>query len=106
MKANEFIKDCTKTCSNESDWKVQQDNMRINYYRPWVTPEQALRAVELAKKEAIQELLKDSIEATVMVDAGGYPYISKNIELYDYDNDTPLAKEGDKVAIVIVKQKS
>ena len=40
------------------------------------------------------------VECTVHVDAGGYPYIG-NIELYDYENDKPLAKAGDKVKVII-----
>ena len=43
-----------------------------------------------------------SREVEVKVDAGGYPYINE-IELYDYDNDKPLAKKGDKVRIQITK---
>ena len=43
-----------------------------------------------------------SREAEVKEDAGGYPYINE-IELYDYDNDKPLAKKGDKVRIQITK---
>lgn len=43
-----------------------------------------------------------SVEHTVRVDAGGYPYIPQ-IELYDYEEDIPLAKEGDKVKVVIMK---
>ena len=41
-------------------------------------------------------------EVEVKEDAGGYPYINE-IELYDYDNDKPLAKKGDKVRIQITK---
>lgn len=43
------------------------------------------------------------IERTVKVDAGGYPYIDcQSIELYDYDKDKPLAKEGQKVKVIII----
>ena len=47
------------------------------------------------------ELTKDAIEREVKVDAGGYPYIDAT-ELYDYANDRPLAKAGDKVKIIIL----
>ena len=50
-----------------------------------------------------EKITKDAIDATVKVDAGGYPYIDATIEMYDYDNDFPLAKEGDKVKIIVVK---
>ena len=43
-----------------------------------------------------------SREVEVKEDAGGYPYINE-IELYDYDNDKPLAKKGDKIRIQITK---
>lgn len=44
------------------------------------------------------------IERTVTIDAGGYPRIDiSSIELYDYQEDKPLAKEGDKIKIIILK---
>ena len=46
----------------------------------------------------------DDIEREVKEDAGGYPYIDAT-ELYDYDNDKPLAKAGDKVKVVFIKDK-
>ena len=46
----------------------------------------------------------DAIEREVKEDEGGYPYIDAT-ELYDYDNDKPLAKAGDKVKVLIVKDK-
>lgn len=50
-----------------------------------------------------QQMMEDTIETTVKVDAGGYPYIP-SMELYDYTEDKPLAKEGDKVKLVIIKE--
>lgn len=49
-----------------------------------------------------QQMMKDAIEREVKVDAGGYPYIDST-ELYDYDNDKPLAKAGDKVKVMFIK---
>ena len=46
----------------------------------------------------------DTIEREVKEDAGGYPYIDAT-ELYDYDNDKPLAKAGDKIKVVFIKDK-
>ena len=51
-----------------------------------------------------KQMMKDAIERVVKVDAGGYPYIDGTIELYDYSEDKPLAKAGDKVKIIIVKE--
>jgi len=50
-----------------------------------------------------EQMLKDAVERVVKVDAGGYPYIDA-MELYDYEKDKPLAKAGDKVKIIIVKE--
>lgn len=43
-------------------------------------------------------------EVEVKEDAGGYPYIDKHFELYDYDKDEPLFKAGDKVVVQIRKK--
>jgi hypothetical protein len=50
-----------------------------------------------------QQMMQDAIEREVKVDAGGYPYIEAT-ELYDYENEKPLAKEGDKIKIIIIKE--
>lgn len=63
----------------------------------------ALRAIEYAKREAKQQMLAKAVDATVHIDAGGYPYIPQ-LELYDYDKDIPLAKEGEKVKVIVIKE--
>ena len=50
-----------------------------------------------------EQMMAKAIDVEVKVDAGGYPYIPQ-IELYDYDNDVPFAKEGDKYKVVLVKE--
>ena len=50
-----------------------------------------------------EKILNNAIEREVKVDAGGYPYIDVT-ELYDYDKDKPLAKEGDKVKLIIIME--
>lgn len=50
-----------------------------------------------------EQIMKDATDVTVHIDAGGYPYIPQ-MELYDYDNDVPLAKEGDKYKVVLIKE--
>ena len=57
----------------------------------------------LEEKEKNKQIMKDAIERIVKVDAGGYPYIDVT-ELYDYDSEKPLAKEGDKVKLIIIKE--
>jgi hypothetical protein len=50
-----------------------------------------------------QQMTAKAIDVEVKVDAGGYPYIDKTIELYDYDKDIPLAKAGEKVKVLVIK---
>lgn len=50
-----------------------------------------------------KQMMAEAIDVEVKVDAGCYPYIPQ-IELYDYDKDVPLAKEGDKYKVVFIKE--
>ena len=50
-----------------------------------------------------ERILNNATEREVKVDVCGYPYIDFT-ELYDYDKDIPLAKEGDKVKLVIIEE--
>ena len=59
-------------------------------------------AVRVAKWQMAQ-MMANAIDVEVKVDAGGYPYIPQ-MELYDYDKDVPLAKEGDKYNVVLIKE--
>lgn len=45
-KAEKFIQDYTRKCSNECWWYAQGS------YYSWLTPDQARRAVEIAREEA------------------------------------------------------
>ena len=49
------------------------------------------------------QMIKDATDVTIHVDAGGFPYIPQ-MELYDYDKDIHLAKEGDKYKVVLIKE--
>lgn len=60
-----------------------------------------LDAIEFGAKWKEQQMMTKAIVREVKVDAGGYPYIDTT-ELYDYDKDMPLAKEGDKVKVIIL----
>ena len=55
MKAEQFIKDYTNHCSNEM---VFEDGSGSHLYEPWLTPEQALRAVEIEREELIDKAFK------------------------------------------------
>lgn len=50
-KAEEFIRDCTSRCSNELVSVEDSNGKRVISYHEWLTPEQALRAVEIAREE-------------------------------------------------------
>jgi len=50
-----------------------------------------------------EQMIKDATKVTVHIEAGNYPYIPQ-IELYDYDKDIPLAKEGDRYKVVLIKE--
>ena len=57
-KAEQFIKDCTKNCSNEIVAKEP-------CFHEWVAPEQALKAIEIAREEWLSkacEWLKEQKE--------------------------------------------
>ena len=60
-------------------------------------------AVIAGAKWKEEQMMKKAIEREVKIDSGGYPYIDAT-ELYDYENDKPLAKEGDKIKIIIIKE--
>ena len=55
MTAEQFIKDYTRTCSNELIAVEDIHGKKVISYREWLTPEQALRAVEIARKETIDK---------------------------------------------------
>ena len=62
-----------------------------------------LDAIEFGANWKEQQLMAKAVDATVHIDAGGYPYIPQ-MELYDYDKDIPLAKEGDKYKVILIKE--
>ena len=50
-KAEKFIQDYTRNCSNELDGIYVEGEV---YYSPWLTPNQARRAVEIAREEELE----------------------------------------------------
>lgn len=53
-KAEKFISDCTRKCSNQ----IINGNYGtiVPYFTPWLTPDQALRAVEIARAEIVEKV--------------------------------------------------
>lgn len=87
---DEYAYQCAYDMSN--DWMIENPT--------WDDVEDACK---LGAKWKEKYLTKDATEVTVHIDAGGYPYIPE-LELYDYDKDIPLAKEGDKYKVVLIKK--
>lgn len=59
----------------------------------------------LGRRLERQNMMKEAIEIKVKEDAGGFPVVPLDaIELYDYENDKPLAKAGDKVRVIVIKE--
>lgn len=86
-------------------WQEAKDKQVLNEEGVVVLPEEAFERmkrslIELAEKE---QMMANAIDVTVHIDAGGYPYLPQ-MELYDYDKDVPLAKEGDKYNVVLIKE--
>ena len=54
-KAEEFIESYTRKCSNEID-QLGADIAAFSEYHPWLTPDQARRAVEIAREEIYEWL--------------------------------------------------
>jgi hypothetical protein len=53
-KAEKFIEDYTRNCSNEMESPLYA-NPKLNFY-PWLTPDQARTAVEIAREETLLEV--------------------------------------------------
>ena len=57
-KAEKFISDCTKGCSNELIAFESRAGKEVVSYHEWLTPDQARTAVEIAREEMIDKLRK------------------------------------------------
>lgn len=56
-KAEKFIQDCTRNCSNVVVYSGMSERGEFRYHE-WLTPDQALRAVEIARTETIDEVVE------------------------------------------------
>ena len=58
-RAEKIIQDYTRSCSNQYDFPEYFENgiKRLKEYQPWLTPDQALRAVEIAREEVIDKVI-------------------------------------------------
>ena len=55
-KAEKFIQDCTRGCSNELCAVEDRFGKQVISYHEWLTPDQARRAVEIAREEIYEWL--------------------------------------------------
>ena len=70
MTPEEFIKDCTRGCSNETTPYGSYDHT----YHEWLTPDQARKAVEIAREETRQQMMNEACEwlEPVLKNCAGY----------------------------------
>ena len=56
MKAKQFIQDHTRNCSNELCAVEDKYGKKVISYHEWLTPEQALCAVEIEREEMVEKV--------------------------------------------------
>lgn len=54
-KAEKFIQDCTRGCSNELCAVEDRFGKKVISYHEWLTPDQALKAVEIDREEMAEK---------------------------------------------------
>ena len=83
-KAEKFISDCTRNCSNELCAVEDRFEKKVISYHEWLTPDQARRAVEIAREEVIEDL-SDKAKVSSGLDGfyyeQGYKQAEKDLEL-------------------------
>jgi len=88
MTAEEYIKAYTRGCSNE---------LVYGGYHEWLTPENALAAVELAR----EEMKKDAIEGKVVAVRNT---MSDKLHTYPWVELEAQLSKNDKVKVIIIKE--
>lgn len=63
-KAEKFIQDYTRNCSNEIIVPTQDGNTYTKGYDHWLTPDQARRAIEIAREEIYEWLQENASKYT------------------------------------------
>ena len=66
-KAEKYIQDCTRNCSNLV-YKDTINGKEFNTYNEWLTPDQARKAVEIAREEIYEWLKEHSQEYVYWMD--------------------------------------
>ncbi len=103
-KAEKFIDEHTKYCSNLAHFEEPNGNV-WEENTPWLNPDQARKAVEIAKEEVIEQMMAKAIDGVVTFDyydAGDKTYGCVAHESFCLE-DFGL-KDMDKVKMIIIKQ--
>jgi hypothetical protein len=69
-KIEQYIKNFTRNCSNEIGYCHNKTRNHNHVFYPWLTQDQALRAVEIAREETINDMC-DWIASGLDVNADG-----------------------------------
>lgn len=80
-----------------------KDAMTSEYYEEYPYSQNDIKAFKAGANWKEQKLIAKAVDIEVKVDAGDYPYIPQ-IELYDYVEDIPLTREGDKYKVILIKE--
>ena len=80
-RAEKFIQDCTRNCSNELCAVEDKFGKKVISYHKWLTPDQALRAVEIARDELMENVCQ-------FIQEHHHKYASWNTEEYELEFNT------------------
>lgn len=94
------LKHCDSISNEQADLEQKFIDQHLDNYNRMPT---FLDAIEYGMSLKEEQMMKGATDVTVHIEAGNYPYIPQ-IELYDYDKDIPLAKEGDKYKMILIKE--
>lgn len=70
-KAGKFIQDYTRNCSNVVAYSGMIEGNELRYHE-WLTPDQARKAVEIAREEIIEKVVHHIIHNTRTVHYNNY----------------------------------
>lgn len=82
-RAEKFIQDYTRNCSNEIIGGGWNNGEFVPLYHPWLTPDQARSAVEIAREEVINDIKE---RVTIFLE-GAHEYTDNKKLQMQYDNE-------------------
>ena len=82
-RAEKFIEDYTRNCSNELCAVEDRFGKKVISYHEWLTPDQARKAVEIAREEIIDKVVLHIIYNTRTVHYNNYDTREFNKSLLD-----------------------